>query len=246
MNLILDIGNSLTKIAAFKNEQLVKHDILKTTDVESVKGFLSNVDEKVRHVLVASVQKEDNELNLFFKNCFATYIQLTSDTKLPIQVDYATPKTLGVDRIAASVGATVHFFQKNVLTIDMGTCITYDFISADLSYKGGGISPGVEMRFKALHNFTAQLPFIEWKNEKPTELIGDSTENSILSGVINGVLSELEGLVSRYESSFDELHVVLTGGSSNLFAKMLKNRIFADPNLVLVGLNRILQYNLEK
>ena len=133
------------------------------------------------------------------------------------------------------------FPGKNALLIETGTCITYDFIDSDGLYHGGGISPGIRLRFKALHTFTDKLPLIE--PEKDPALIGDTTENAILSGVINGVKAEVSGLISSYESNYENLTIILSGGDLVYFDKNLKNNIFAVPNIVLKGLNIILEFN---
>ena len=155
---------------------------------------------------------------------------------------YKTPKTLGVDRIALASAAIQKYPKKNVLVIDAGTCITFDFISKDKEYLGGAISPGIQMRYKALHNFTAKLPLLD--SGELTSFIGFDTESSIHSGVLNGVCNELDGVINQYSKKFRDLTVVLTGGDTNFLAKQLKSVIFAHPNFVLEGLHTILNYNL--
>jgi type III pantothenate kinase len=168
-------------------------------------------------------------------------IILNAETPLPIKLNYLTPKTLGADRIAAVVGAHSLHPQKNILVIETGTCITYDFIDADGIYQGGGISPGIHLRFSALHNFTEKLPLVTAIGD--AALIGKSTESSIQSGVINGIIAELQGIISSYESNYENLTVILSGGDLEYFDKNLKNNIFAVPNIVLTGLNIILELN---
>ena len=157
---------------------------------------------------------------------------------------YTTPATLGVDRIAAICGAIEIFPQQNCLVVDAGTCINYEFLDAALNYHGGAISPGIQMRFDALHKFTARLPLIKEFNK--TELVGNSTESCMTSGVVNGVVAEVNGIIEKYAQKFPDLGVILCGGDAYFFENNLKQPIFAAPDLVLHGLNRILQHNVGR
>ena len=168
----------------------------------------------------------------------------TASTKIPLKNLYKSVSTLGSDRTSASVGAYYLYPNSDVLVIDAGTCIKYNFTNSDNEYLGGGISPGIEIKFKALQQFTSRLPLVEF-NISFTELIGTSTENSILSGVLNGTVAEIDGIINDYKLQFPDLICVLTGGNSEYLAKRLKNSIFAHQNLVLKGLNDILNYNSE-
>jgi type III pantothenate kinase len=150
---------------------------------------------------------------------------------------------LGADRIALVAGAIEIYDKQNVLVIDAGTCITYDFITAKNEYLGGGISPGMGIRFRSLNTFTQKLPLIEYREE--FQLIGKNTENSILSGVLNGVICEIDGIIEKYKENFGELQIILSGGNTIFFDKRLKNNIFAFPKLLLYGLNSILNYNAQ-
>lgn len=169
-------------------------------------------------------------------------IFLNSKTLLPIKNSYQTPETLGSDRIAGAVGAWKHFKKGPVLSIDVGTCITFDLVNEESAYCGGAISPGLQMRFKALYDNTDGLPLIKMSGETP--LIGTSTADSIKSGVVNGIVAEIDGMIEKYQAVFPDIQCIITGGDGDFFAKRLKNPIFASPNLVLVGLNEILDYNL--
>jgi type III pantothenate kinase len=171
-------------------------------------------------------------------------LEFNHNTILPINNSYQTPGTLGKDRIAAVVGASSLFPGEDLLIIDAGTCITFDFINAQKEYFGGAISPGINLRFNCLHNFTGNLPLVHPVAE--TKLIGDSTESSLLSGVINGIREEVDGIINRYKLSFPKLKVVFTGGDIKYFDKYLKNNIFAVENLVLLGLKDILHYNVKE
>ena len=165
-------------------------------------------------------------------------------TKVPFKNLYKTPHTLGVDRIALVSGGIKKYPNKNVLLIDAGTCITFDFVNSKSEYLGGAISPGITMRYKALHNFTANLPLLE-KNELKN-FIGKSTNESINSGVVNGVIKELDGVILEYKEKYGNLTVVLTGGDTNFLSKQLKSSIFANQNFLLKGLNEILIFNKNK
>jgi type III pantothenate kinase len=169
------------------------------------------------------------------------FILLTELTPLPVKNHYQTPKSLGKDRIAAVTGAWSMFPGRNILVIDAGTCITYDFINQQGEYPGGGISPGIRMRFKAMHTFTGKLPLIE--PEDFDDLIGKSTTESLLSGVYNGVTGEIREIVRLYREKYGDVMVLITGGDHELLNNKLKISIFAVPDLVLLGLNEIFDYN---
>ena len=169
---------------------------------------------------------------------------ISSFTEVPFKNLYKTPKTLGVDRIALVAGAVSQFSGHNILVIDAGTCITFDFVNSEGEYLGGAISPGLKMRFNSLNYFTANLPLLEI--DELTDFIGKNTKESINSGVINGAIQEIDGVINQYNKKFLDLTVVLTGGDTNFLAKQLKSSIFANQNLLLQGLNRILIHNTEK
>jgi len=169
---------------------------------------------------------------------------LDESTPLPFRSNYITKETLGRDRLA---GVAAAFFMQpghDSLVIDAGTAITYDLITAGGDYLGGAISPGIRMRYQSLHTFTGQLPLLD--TESHADLIGNSTRGSIHSGVLNGVIAEVEGIIAQYSALYPGLNIILTGGDHIYFDKQLKVKTFADPNLVLEGLNYLLNYNLEK
>jgi type III pantothenate kinase len=200
------------------------------------------VDASFENLIISSV-KTDEALISSWASKAKRYFILNSDLPLPITNLYATPKTLGMDRLAAVCGAHQLFPSDNCLIIDAGTCITYDFKDKEANYHGGSISPGLAMRFKAVHTFTAKLPLV---TPKPgVKLIGQSTETSIQSGVVNGLLAEIEGIIRQYLEKFPELQVILCGGDAGFFENQLKASIFASPELVLMGLNTILNYNVS-
>ena len=239
MILAIDIGNTLTKLAVFEGDKIVEvisKKEIKNTDINTL---VKNFD--VKSIIVSTVS-DKNDLKELLKN--HNFLVLNHHTPIPLQLKYKTPETLGLDRIAAAVAAK-KMYAENVLVIDMGTCITYDFININNEYLGGGISPGFKMRFKALNTFTQKLPLINFDNNK-LMLVGNSTENSIISGVYNGMCNEVNGIINNYLSQYKNLKIVVTGGDRNLFDLEPKNRIFADEFLVLKGLNEILKYNEKK
>jgi type III pantothenate kinase len=244
MNLIIDLGNTQDKYAVFKDDKIIESWKDHITRISAWKRKLKTLPEVKLSIL--STVYEGNVLTIIRKSLAnkLALIELSAATPVPINNKYQTPETLGNDRLANVVGATVIFPKQNVLVIDMGTCIKYDFIDKKKNYFGGAISPGFEMRFKALKHFTYQLPLIE-----PSEnfsLTGRSTEESILSGVQNGIIFEINGMINEYEKKHDELKVIITGGDHAFFANHLKSSIFAAPNLTLQGLNEILEYNVRK
>ena len=166
---------------------------------------------------------------------------LSHESKVPFKNSYATPQTLGIDRIALATAAFYHAPHKNTLVIDAGTCITYDMVNDFDEYLGGAISPGLEMRYKAMHQQTSALPLLPV--EAPLDLIGNTTNSSMHSGVVNGICAELDGIIDQYATRFKDLTVILTGGDSHFLSKRLKNTIFADSKFLLKGLNYLLEYN---
>ena len=230
--LTIDQGNTRTKVALFNHDTIVKR--LDSPTIPSIETLA-----KTAHQIILSSVKQESELQSILKS---QDIMLQWDTPLPIRVSYDKPQTIGHDRLAVAVGAHTLFPQKNVLCIDMGTCITYDFVSADNQFLGGGISPGMEMRYQSLNHYTSQLPLLKMDSIR-LPLIGRSTHQCIHSGVINGLLAEIDGIIQRYMIEFPNLQVVITGGDAQFFDKELKNTIFASPDLLMIGLNKILDYN---
>jgi type III pantothenate kinase len=224
---------------------LYKEDLLEDLKIyDSVYDLLadSNLLKCAKQIIVGSVVDKLEDIYQSLRS-YAPTLLFTSDTKIPLTNLYHSVSTLGSDRISASVAA--YFLQPNcdVLVVDAGTCIKYNFTNAKNEYLGGGISPGLQMRFMALHQYTSKLPMIGLI-EEPIDLIGASTQHSILSGVVNGTVAEIDGLIGEYKKQFPQILVLLTGGDSEYLAKRLKNSIFAHQNLVLKGLNDILNYNL--
>lgn len=237
-NIVLDIGNTSIKYGIFEGDALVKQGHFKGLE-EFPEELLQQPYENAVVATVAGNTERIKE-RLFVQG---KLIELSAQTALPVINEYKTPETLGVDRIAAAVGAHYFFRNRNCLVIDAGTCITHEFISDKGIYQGGGIAPGIAMKFKALHTFTKRLPLIEQiSDENP--LTGQTTQESIQSGVLNGTVAELNGIIQQYAAKAANLVVILCGGDAGFFESKLKGRIFVIPELVLIGLHRILIYNV--
>ena len=238
MRLAIDVGNTLVKIAIFDRDEIIFFNKYKDLDIEIIETLLQQYN--IRSLIIGSVRDLQAGLTEHFYN-HVPLIILSHQTPLPIVINYKTPSSLGVDRIAAVVAANHMYPGKNLLVIETGTCITYDFINAEGIYHGGSISPGIGLRFSALHNFTDKLPLIE--PVRDVVLTGTTTKTSIQSGVINGLIAEIQGIISMYESNYDNLTIILSGGDLDYFDKNLKNNIFAVSNIVLTGLNIIQAFN---
>ena len=239
MNLVIDIGNTLQKIALFSEgcSAPIVYSFPKI-DLIILEKLFSQY--KIEKSIISSVASCDPQVEAYLAK-HSHWIAFSVKSNLPIKIDYETPETLGLDRIANAVGAATLFPNENVLSIQAGTCLVADFVSADGTYKGGSISPGLFMRFRALHHFTQRLP-----QESFSELednIGRNTQTSIQIGVIKGVIYEIEGIINSYENRYKGLKTILTGGDLEHLQKSIKNTIFAAPNLVLWGLNKILEIN---
>jgi len=240
MNLIIDAGNTLVKLAVFEKGKLVFHQNAKTDHVARQVKEICDHYPKITHGIVSSVGNLDRKVSAVLA-VFSNVHELTPFSKTPFKNSYATPQTLGVDRIALATAAFYYNPKGNTLVIDAGTCITYDMVNDYGEYLGGAISPGLHMRYKALHQQTSKLPLLE--PEELLDFIGNSTENSIHSGIVNGICREIDGVIDQYRSRFTDLTVILTGGDALFLSKRLKNTIFADSKFLLVGLNYLLEYN---
>jgi type III pantothenate kinase len=240
MNLVVDIGNTFVKLAVFEGDRLV--EVLLEENLNNELFIQIYSQYAIKKAIYSSVRDSVDEEKLLKKYNFS---QLSPKTPIPLVIKYKTPATLGLDRIAATVGVYPAFANENVLVIDMGSCVTFDFVNAKNEYLGGAIAPGFEMRFKALAQFTGKLPLINFEKHQVNE-IGKTTEESIVSGVYLGMKHEIEGTINWYLTQYKSLKIVVTGGDLNLFDLEPKNRIFADEFLVLKGLNEILKYNEEE
>ena len=239
MNLIIDIGNTSAKLAIFEHNKL---KILERSSASkllfSVKKLLNNYSE-ISKILVASVATiPDGLISNLSTQC--EVLVLDRHFKMPFENLYKTPESLGIDRLALVAAAIDQYPKTNTLVIDAGTCITYDFVNAKAQYLGGAIAPGLNMRYTALHEHTANLPIL---NPSSVEhFIGTSTASSIHSGVVHGTIQEINGVISSYSSNYPELTVILTGGDANFLCKQFKISIFANSNFLLEGLNFLLEY----
>ena len=240
---MIDIGNSRTKIALFNQYDLMFNVPIDHLTVNHVL-MLKNEHSQLNKAILSSVKPYDKELERVLSEEFEQFIELDSQTELPIDNLYETPKTLGKDRIAAAVGANELFPDQNLLVIDAGTAITYDLVSEKNQFIGGNISPGLEMRFKALNHFTGKLPLVNYCDD--FELIGRNTTDAIRAGVQNGILFEMAQNIDLFNKNYRNLQIIMTGGDSNFFDKKLNYSIFVNFNLTLIGLNRILEHNAKK
>lgn len=241
MNLVVDIGNTLVKLALFNNDTLVQQSRVKPNELNLINQFIAK--QKVDKAIVATVTNGSKEVIASLTTKVPLVIVFDSKTPIPIKNLYKTADTLGNDRIPTVVAANQLHPACDILVIDAGTCIKYNFLNKNSEFAGGGISPGINMRFKALNTFTARLPLVE-VDLSFNKLVGTNTQESILMGVQMAVLAEVEGIVKQYEASYPGLKVLLTGGDWAFFEKRLKNTIFVRPNLLLEGLNLILNYNV--
>jgi type III pantothenate kinase len=240
MILAIDIGNTQIKSAVFEHDKLLRKDIFPHLDWQnSVKNILKNFSN-ITHIVVSSVGKIEKEAFSVFNHEVNIYF-ISRETRFPFKNKYSTPNTLGIDRMILASGAVLQFPDCNRLVIDAGTCVTYDFIDKNDNYLGGAISPGIRLRYESLHNYTAKLPLLT--KENPMETIGNSTEESIHSGVINGISFEIDGFINRYPNQNENFIIILTGGDADFLAKRLKNTIFANSNFLLESLNQTFQYN---
>ena len=231
MRLMIDIGNTNIKYAYFVEGCIKEKGTSKTQDTSKV---LYDYSGKVKNIMLSSVKPIPERILSKPKSQGCKLIILSSEVKMPFKTLYKTPKTLGADRLALVAGAVFGFPNKSVLIIDVGTCITFDFVDSKKKYLGGSISPGLQMRLNALSNQTSALPLV--RLSEPQDLIGGSTKESILSGVVNGAIKELDGTIDAYKKRYPETTVVITGGDASFFDKKLKNSIFADEDILLKGM----------
>jgi type III pantothenate kinase len=241
MNLVVDIGNTRTKYAVFQDGNLTENFTVERSDKLDISVFLKQ--HTIRRTIVSSVVNHlPSFVNVLRER--TNFLEYTAETPVPVKNLYRTANTLGNDRLPTVIAASKQYPGKDILVIDSGTCIKYNFINAAGEYLGGAISPGIDMRFKALSSFTDRLPLIS-ADPDFDKLIGASTAESLLSGVMNGTIAEVQGIMANYEKQYSGLTTVLTGGNAAFFEKRLKKSIFADPFLLLKGLNLILEHNAK-
>jgi type III pantothenate kinase len=233
MQLVLDVGNTAIKAAWFSGFELLETEVLpEEADFDKLRHPRLGQPEKA---IISSVRSSDPE---WIGRLDFPLIRLNYQTSIPILNAYGSPQTLGMDRLANVVAAHQRFPHKNVLVLDTGTCLKCDFISSEGKYSGGSIAPGLLMRYQSMHSYTGKLPLLQPVTD--AVLIGNDTAGSIHSGVLNGMLSEIEGMILRYKEMYPQLECVITGGDHPYFYHKLKSCIFAAPSLTLEGLNIIL------
>jgi type III pantothenate kinase len=242
MNLIVDIGNTFIKLFVFDGNKLAQYSQVKTKEPLKINHLVDQYTD-IKHAIISAVADVPDVFNLLGQYISGRLIFLDHQTPIPVRNLYKTPESLGKDRLAAIVGANNIYKHQNVLAIDAGTALTFDFINRKGEFAGGTISPGLSMRFQALNHFTKNLPLLEASDNYP--FWGTTTHEAIVAGVQNGIIFETDAYIDDFKRKFDDLKVILTGGDTFFFAHKLKNTIFAEPNLVAIGLNRILQYNVE-
>jgi type III pantothenate kinase len=240
LNLVVDIGNSSLKVAIFDKKLMTSKFIYTNQSLIIFSDLFKN--NVIDNCLISNVSTIDKNI-LDFLKINSNLFSINESINLPFINLYKTKNTLGHDRIALVSAAAIDFPDQNTLIIDTGTCITYDFKNSENEYLGGGISPGIQMRFKSLNSQTSKLPLstinLDYK------LIGDDTNSSINSGVVYGVISEINGIINQYQERFKNIKIILTGGDSNFLLKKIKNTIFADQNFLLKGLNYLLENNIK-
>ena len=238
MNLIIDIGNNSAKYFLFNGEQMILHARKENTSFGIIGEWNSLYG--IDGAIISSVIAELPELTAELSRLECPVVRFNNSIQLPLNIKYKTPHTLGSDRLAAAVGAWNEAPERNIVVIDAGSAITVDFIDRNGNYLGGNIAPGIKMRLRALHEYTALLPMIEKEGETPA--IGYDTETAIRSGVINGICHEIDGYINDFKQKYCDVLVFLTGGDEKTLKNRVKNCIFADKYLVAKGLNRILKY----
>jgi type III pantothenate kinase len=243
MNLVIDVGNTRVKFGFFNKNQFLHKDWI-AKDNFSLQ-YLKEIERKTafEKIILTNSGEVQNEIIAYLaeKNNF---ILLNADTPLPIQNKYATPKTLGKDRLAGVIAASILFPKENCLTIDCGTCITYNFINHNKAFLGGNITPGMNMRFEAMHHFTAKLPLLS--QGEIVDLVGNNTETALQTGAQLGVIHEIDGFIRAYIQRFGAIKTLLTGGDAAYITHNLKQEVIEVENLVLIGLNAILNFNIDK
>lgn len=242
MNLVIDRGNSFIKYGLFECNQLQHFFACDEFSMPYIKNLVA--DYCVDAIIISSVKDDFKELLEPIKQLCQSTILFCLELQLPLAICYDTPLTLGGDRVAAAVGAFDMFPNTDVLVVDAGTAITYEYISSKNLYLGGNISPGLQTRLRSLNDYTSKLPLV-----RPSTVwgkIGGNTNDAICNGVHQGLLFEIEGYITSFIQEFPLGKVILTGGDSIFFENKLKNSIFASQHLVLCGLNRVLSDNVKK
>lgn len=237
MNMVVDAGNTFTKVGLFEKDSLQRKEVFDAD--EELQNFL--IRTPVENLIISSVTTGAKKI-ASWSIATGHKIILGPDLPLPIQNRYSTPATLGVDRLAAACGGQLTFPHQDCLIVDIGTCINYEFVNKAGEYLGGAISPGLKMRFEAMHHYTAKLPLAPVATVPA--LTGNSTISCLQSGVMNGMREEINGILQRYRIQYPGIRVILCGGDAHFFENHLNPAIFVAPDLVLIGLNGILLHNV--
>lgn len=243
MQLCVDIGNTRVKTGLFKKDELIYNSVSDLEPVYVIKDAFEKNPE-IEALIISSVRKElDIELVPIPETIH--HVLFDFETPLPIYNLYESKESLGPDRIALAAGAHALFPRENCLIFDAGTCLTMEFINQRSQYLGGSISPGIQMRLDAMHQGTAKLPQVLLDRSFKMDL-GKNTTDCMMAGAVNGIINEINGAIASFKSEYNDIRVIVTGGDIKIFEKELKSTIFADPNLVLRGLNKILLHNIER
>lgn len=241
-HLIIDIGNTRTKVAIFEDGLLVEKASYAQLASQQLSCLFTDFPT-ISNVIISSTKNEDQELISELDRYDCRVLVLDENTPVPIVVDYLTPHTLGRDRLAAVVGAHDIFQSENVLVIDAGTAVTYDYIDNKGVYHGGFISPGAEMRSKALHTFTDKLPLVKVRDV--SFVTGKNTQMSLEGGVFYGLLYEMNGFINHFKKQSDPLKIILTGGNGTLFEKYIDEKCHLIEDITVRGLNKILEFTIS-
>jgi type III pantothenate kinase len=242
MVLTIDVGNTNVKVAVFKQFNLLDKFVFQKNNFQNNFQIVFKKYPNHKKAVLSSVSLLDEKDIIWLKNQIEI-IEINSNSVFPFTNHYTTPNTLGIDRMVLAAGAVIEYPNQNILIIDAGTCVTYDFITNKKEYLGGAISPGLNMRYKALNDYTAKLPLLE--NNTPDNFIGNSTSQSIHSGVVNGLCYEIEGFISEFSVKNEQFIIILTGGDAIFLANRLKSTIFADENFLLKSLHQLYTYSLQ-
>ena len=238
-SLVVDIGNHSMKLVLFVDDRI---ELTETHTSDYKKNLLRFVNgHNYDRSILSSVDKSDPEIESILQDKNSLLV-FKATVATPLKINYSTLESLGPDRVAASLAGWQLSGGGNVLVVVAGSCITYNIVDSNGTFVGGAISPGIHMRLEALNYFTGKLPLVAMNGEYP--LTGQSTETSIRSGVLNGVINETKGMIEAYKTEFPSLKIVVSGGDGAFLAEALKNGIFARPELVAEGLNTILNYNV--
>ena len=242
MNLVLDIGNTFSKYFVFESDKIIDQGQWESVNVIQDFKIWKKINSKCLSIIVSDVYGVDRSTFKSIAKCKLVWV--SSNIILPFTINYNNSNTLGSDRISLVASAVIKYPKKNCLIVDLGTCITFDFVNKIGEYSGGSISPGFSLRYESLNAYTSKLPKLEF--DKPDNIFGNSTENSIHSGIFYGILAEVRNQASIYKENYEDLTFILTGGDADKLANQIKNGIFANHNFIAQGLYTVLQLNTDE